>query len=120
MKEIKDLYLMVRDILLLDPNTRDSDKKLIYRVWQEQGFVTFKLGDLHFNSMDEFMNAAHPKSIIECRRKLQREQEQQIRDGVDIPDGKLLVADVEILNLRDQRNAEKGTHVYREQVTLFK
>jgi len=118
----ENLYLLVRDILRKDTSTRNSDQKLIFEVWYRQGFRDSRSGmneGILFTDINQFLESAHPKSIIECRRKLQREQEEKIREGVNILDSDLVVADLGVLALREQRNQERGTHVYREQAKMF-
>ena len=110
----KALYCLVRNTLILDEETRDSDKKLIFRIWQEQGFTSWTLSDVYFPSIDGFMNAAHPKSIIECRRKLQREQEERLEKGEQIPEKDWLIASKTVRKFRELIDLQRGTHVYRE------
>lgn len=119
-REVK-VYDLVKSALLRNPETRNSDQKLIFEVWCIQGYSTDYHGHtcLNFMDIEAFMNSAHPKSIIENRRKLQRSQEENIRNGVYVPDSELLIADKEVLELREKRNQERGTHVFRDQVTIF-
>ncbi len=119
------VYDLVKDILLRYPETRNSDQKLIYMVWIKQGLTSpyqvenpFHEG-LYFKDIKQFMESAHPKSIIENRRKLQREQEEKIMNGDYINEWDLLIANREVLQLREKRNQERGTHVLRDQVNLF-
>lgn len=63
------LKKVIRDILLVDQGCRNSDKKLIWRVWRELGFV-----DNNFSTLSEarYMDAPSSESIRRCRQALQR------------------------------------------------
>ena len=119
------VFDLVKEILLKYPETRNSDQKLIYMVWIKQGLTSpyqvenpFHEG-LYFKDIKQFMGSAHPKSIIENRRKLQREQEEKIINGDYVNEWDLIIANREVLQLREKRNQERGTHVFRDQVNLF-
>ncbi len=120
MRTVVKVYDIVKDILQRVPETRNSDQKLMYFVWKRQGFCNSDNYGVRFNNVECFLEAAHPKSIIESRRQLQRDQEEKIRNGNDIPDSELVIANKEVLALRESRNAQKGTHIFRDQVSLFK
>jgi len=68
MKTLKDT---IYDILLNQPETRDSDKKLIWEVWNELRLIDDGEyeGVIH---IDDFMKAPSPESIRRCRQALQR------------------------------------------------
>ena len=110
-------YDVVKELLLRYPETRNSDKALMFQVWVQQGYgsesgVTFR--------KDEFVaGVAHPKSIIEARRKLQREQEAQLIDGSRLSAGSLLIADKVVRKYRMQIDTQKGTHVYRDEIQMW-
>lgn len=102
-------YDIVKSILLRDPEARNSDKHLMFRVWEYQGYDITNYGVW-------MEKAAHPKSIIESRRNLQRDQEEIIKTGGTIPPEELLIADEEVIKLRSKLDEQKGTHIFREDV----
>lgn len=105
-------YDIVKEILLADPKARNSDKHLMFSVWMYQGVT--------ISSYLDFMDkAAHPKSIIEARRNLQRSQEERLASGEMIEDRDLVVADETILKYRQSINEQKGTHIFRESVPVY-
>lgn len=65
MKTLKEL---VNEILIDYPETRDSDKKLIWSVWRYKGLTA---GDMIDRA--DFLNAPSPESIRRVRQQLQRE-----------------------------------------------
>ena len=100
-------YDRVKEILLSDPASRNSDKRLMYIVWNQQG--------VDLTSGKEWMEvAAHPKSIIEARRNLQRDQEKKVNDGEVIPENEVLMADKKYKLYRTRIDLQKGTHIFRE------
>lgn len=119
----KKVYEIVKEVLLENPSTRDSDKLLMFYVWSKQNNsgenLAFGSGDLVFGSRDFVHNFAHPKTIVESRRLLQREQEEKLAKGEYIPGNKILIASKKYQQLRQKLSMEKGTHIYREQVSLF-
>jgi len=60
---------LVYDILLVDQGCRNSDRKLIWRVWKELGFVD---NDFSTISEEKYMNAPSSESVRRCRQALQR------------------------------------------------
>lgn len=112
----KKVYEIVKEVLLENPSTRDSDKLLMFYVWSKQNNSGENLA---FGSRDFVHNFAHPKTIVESRRLLQREQEEKLAKGEYIPGNKILIASKKYQQLRQKLSMEKGTHIYREQVSLF-
>jgi len=75
---LKETFKQVDDLVLYClkefPETRGSDKELIRRVWEIQGFrIPHKL-------IPFFLKVAHPETITRSRRKVQSE-------GRYLPDG---------------------------------
>ena len=96
MKTLKDL---IYNILLNSPETRDSDKKLIWEVWKQKGFVRF--WDYEFSlSEDAFKSATSPESCRRCRQSLQRSDSLTGRN--------LIQSTKEIKSKRDKLSREKG------------
>lgn len=64
---IKNLKDLVWEILKENPDTRDNDKLLIMKVWEEQG--------LKFNDqqLGMFFKVAFPETITRLRREIQGE-----------------------------------------------
>jgi len=65
---LKDL---VYKILLENPETRDSDKKLIWEVLNKMGFVKYSGFDAWITK-ENFMKAPEFESVRRCRQALQR------------------------------------------------
>lgn len=102
-------YDIVKMILLQDHKARNSDKHLMFEVWKYQGY--------DISNYEVWMDrAAHPKSIIESRRNLQRDQEERLERGESIDGPDLLIADETVRKFRQKINLEKGTHIFREDV----
>jgi dephospho-CoA kinase len=101
-------YDRVKEVLLKDPQSRNSDKRLMWMVWRDQG--------LHIdNSLETWMKrSAHAKSIIEARRNMQRNQEEKLRKGDFIPESQIVIADKKYRKLREELNLQRGTHIFRE------
>jgi len=65
---------LVNKILLNYPETRDSDKKLIWEVWREYNLVCLNPLDTEpYIYLEDFMKAPSPESIRRVRQQLQRE-----------------------------------------------
>jgi hypothetical protein len=88
-------------ILLSHPKTRDSDKELVWEVWNQYEILTldYECGDLSITEED-FMKAPDYKSIERCRRALQR---------TDLISGKKLIQPTEeIKQTRVKLSKSKG------------
>lgn len=70
-KQVKDV---VKTTLQTHPETKDSDLRLLKRIWwkefQDNGCSSF----IQFLSMLEEGKFTHPASVIRCRRKLQQHE----------------------------------------------
>lgn len=66
---IKDL---VYKILLENPETRDSDKKLIWEVWKKYDLIHYFEIDGYVINECSFMKAPSPESCRRVRQQLQR------------------------------------------------
>lgn len=105
-------YDIVKMILLQDHKARNSDKHLMFEVWKYQGY--------DITNYEVWMDrAAHPKSIIESRRNLQRDQEEKLERGESIDGPDLLIADEIVRKFRETINLEKGTHIFRTDVPVI-
>lgn len=93
------IYDKVKLLLQLFPDLRDSDRKLIWTVWEdEMGFTPGALGSMNYHC---FMEATSPESIRRCRQKIQ-ENHPELRSSKEIQGAKNSIA------------RQKGTHIYRE------
>lgn len=93
------LYNIVKKVLAEKPETRSSDKKLIWEVLKELGFVKF-LGEYSI-TYESFMDAPSFETIRRTRQKFQE-------------DGTEFQATARVKKFRKEKQAEKGTHIYRE------
>lgn len=93
------IYDLVKDKLTESAETRDSDKKLIWFIWSDLGFVA--LND--FSSTIDyvmFMKAPSFESIRRCRQKLQ-EKYPELRGTKTVQ------------KARAEKAEERGTHIFR-------
>jgi len=65
-------YDKIKNILENYPDTRNSDKKLIWKFWEIEGSLDF--GDAYgeFIKECEFLKATSPESIRRARQKIQQ------------------------------------------------
>jgi hypothetical protein len=61
------IYDLVKDLLTDYPETRNSDKKLIWKVWEKLGYVETGYA-LHY---EDFLRSPSTESIRRCRQKIQ-------------------------------------------------
>lgn len=94
------LYDKVKEILESNPETRDSDNKLIWEVWR---YLDLTNGDM-IDKWD-FMKAPASESITRARRKIQ-ELHPHLR------------ATKVVQEARKEKQEEKGTFIFREQLKL--
>lgn len=92
-----NLYDKVYSILKSDRPSRNSDKRLIWLVWSTQDLI--KDGKI---SCYSFMQATTPESITRCRRSVQES------------DLDLQATSARVRRRRQQIQAQKGTHIFRE------
>lgn len=97
---MKSIYDLVYELLRDYPALRDSDKKLIWSVWIREGKVVG--GKI---SMEDFLKASVEESITRARRKVQEEHPE-------------LAASPIVEAMRKEKEEEKGTHIYRENVDV--
>lgn len=65
LNKIKTIKELVREILKDNPQTRDDDWKLVFKVWEAQGLM------LNKKQQELFKECAIPDSITRIRRELQ-------------------------------------------------
>lgn len=99
----KKLYNLVLKLLQEDSALRDSDKKLIWKVWESegklyQGVMTY--GNLLSPS------TTTPESVTRCRRQIQRLNPS-------------LRASAGVQRFRKIKQATKGTYVFREETQSY-
>jgi hypothetical protein len=95
------LYDKIKSLLEQYPVLRDSDKKLIWAIWDKEGFAVNRV--MRF---DDFMLATSPESIRRCRQKIQELN----------PD---LEGTVKVRRARKEISDQKGTHIFREKVPVY-
>lgn len=95
------IYDLVKKLLEEDIDNRNSDKKLIWCVWESTGYVSN--GYITFNS---FINSRcpNPESIRRCRQKIQETHPE-------------LQATLDVRRKRQKKEADKGTFVFRETIS---
>jgi len=98
------VYDKVKQLLADFPELRDSDKKLMFAVWKDQGVVTdFGYGELGMTNRNFFSKAIEPETIRRCRQKVQ-ELNEELR-GTYYKSG-----------LRKDKEETKGTFIYQEEI----
>ena len=96
-----NIYDLVKQLLTDYPELRSNDKRLIWAVWYKQGIVTEST-----ISRDKFYHEAeYPESITRARRKVQELNPH-------------LQADLKVKEQREEKQADKGTFIFREEVSV--
>lgn len=98
-------YDMVIDILKYDEASRNSDKRLMFIVWQNQGLVDKSSDGKPCITYDELVEEAiSPESITRARRKIQETNPE------------LAPTNNKVLRRRKAKRDTKGTFIYRENI----
>lgn len=92
------IYDLVKQILEENPDTRNSDKKLIWKVWE-----VLDLTGLDVIIYDNFMKAPSSESITRARRKIQ-----ELHPS--------LQATESVRRQRQQIEDQRGTYIFREEI----
>ena len=104
------IYDLVKQILTNEPNTRSSDKLLIWLVWEKQN-----LTGLDLITYSNFCEAASSKTITRARRMIQAEERERVKNGeIDVEWS--LLPSKEVQEWRYEIERQKGTHVFREEI----
>jgi len=98
----RKLYDEIKNILTAFPETRDSDKKLIWTFWSENGYINSYSGI----SRTSFMDSPSTESIRRCRQKIQ-----QLHLN-------LRPMSENVKKARHSIERQRGTHIFREQLCL--
>lgn len=94
------LYDVVMRLLEEFPPLRDSDRKLLWNVWGELGYLTGRA-----ILREDFMVAPHFESVRRTRQKIQ-EKHPDLRSSQSVMEAKI------------DKQATKSTFIYREQIKL--
>lgn len=94
-------YDLIKKLLTNDPELRDSDKKLIWEVWDQLNLTD----SFVYISRLNFMKAPSTETIRRCRQKIQELHPE-------------LQSSKRIRELREEKEKEKGTFIFREQTKL--
>ena len=97
------IYDLVKQLLTDYPELRDSDKKLIWEVWDQLELVD-EFGFQHI-TYDNFMKAPSTESIRRARQLIQARHPE-------------LQATKRVRSYRHQKEESKGTFAYREEVSF--
>jgi hypothetical protein len=95
-------YDLVISILRTHPDTRSSDKRLIWKVWIEQGIIQ-ENNLFEYISREDFWKAKSTETIRRCRQKIQ-----QLHPELK-PDHKTVQLRLDISN-------QKGTFIFRDKI----
>lgn len=97
------VYDMVKSLLIEYPRLRDSDKLLLWAVWNETGLIKRVDGELII-SFQKFMDAVTPETVTRCRRKIQEKYPS-------------LLGSRAIVDAREAKAKTKGTFIFQENLT---
>ena len=95
----KNLYLLIKKLLIEKPGMRNSDKPLSWRIWSEELGRT----QLSVMSYDQYLAVTPFEAISRARRMVQQ-------------DNKELAPTESVSNRRKQKQSTKGTFAYRENI----
>lgn len=95
------IYDLTKDLLERHELARNSDKYLIWRVWQELNFIS---QDGSYITIQSFKEAPSPESITRARRKVQELYPE------------LQATSEKVKRFRQQKELDKGTFIFREPV----
>jgi hypothetical protein len=98
----QNLYLLVKQLLTEQPELRDSDKKLIWKVWKKLGLLSYWSAGEQIDYGD-FLTAPSTETIRRCRQSIQ-EHCPGLRSSKKVQEAK------------DRKEATKSTFIYREPV----
>lgn len=98
------LYDRVKQVLENEPQTRNSDKLLIWKVWEVLHFVNGMFDAPDVITKAHFMGAPTEESVTRARRKVQELHPE------------LGATAKSVKARRDQKEATKGTFIFREEV----
>lgn len=95
------LYDQIKQLLQTLPELRDSDRKLQWHLWMQQGLVRNNT-----ITYEDFMahNLLNSETIRRTRQKVQE----------NFP---FLQSSPGVQNMKNKKRKLKGTHVYRKQIT---
>ena len=94
------IYDVVKDLLVQHPKLRDSDRLLIWNVWNFTGHLST---DGRSISLEDFKVAPHMESIRRVRQKIQ-EQFPELKSSKPIQE------------MKDSKEAWGGNFVFQEQL----
>ena len=94
------LYDLIKKLLKENPEYRDSDKKLMWRVWAIELNTDTTVNAINYL---DFLKVSTPESITRARRMVQQDFED-------------LRASDNVSRQRKAKQEQKGTHVYREYI----
>lgn len=109
------VYDLVKSILIEYPETRNSDKLLMWYFYRKTGLVKSNLfsGGEYIGFVDFVRNATPPETIRRSRADIQRLHREKVGRGeIELTDSLLALPEIE--KLRMDKASEKGTHIYRE------
>ena len=88
-------YDYIKNLLTDFPELRDSDRKLIWRVWGKDKYITYQ----------EFIDAPSPETVRRCRQMVQANNP-ELRSSKYIQEQK------------DKVERQRGTFVFRQQLSF--
>ena len=98
----RKIYDLIFDLLTNHPDLRDSDKKLIWKIWDELQLID----TTHRCIIQEaFMLAPSTETIRRCRQKIQELHPE-------------LQGTPKVKKLRQSIAEQRGTHIFREKLSF--
>lgn len=99
------LYNKILDLLKHDAHYRNSDRRLIWAIWEDEGLVANDFCNGESIDFENFMDATSPETIRRTRQMIQAEYPE-------------LQSDKKILLEKKKIEAQRGTHIFREEVKM--
>lgn len=94
------LYDLIKTILTEEPEMRNSDRKLIWRVWETQNVLKWDGYGNKYMTYNGFLDAENTETIRRTRQKIQEH----------CPDLKSCES---VQKAKDEKRRTKGTFVYK-------
>ena len=98
------LYERIKFLLGASSDYRNSDRKLIWRIWKDEFLTNSPYGQAESITLEAFMKATSPETVRRTRQKVQAEHP-------------ALQSDKQVLEAKKRIQDTKGTFVYREEFT---
>ena len=97
------LYDHIKDLLKFSSEYRNSDKKLIWKIWEDEGLISNSFTDGESLSYESYLDCTSQETIRRTRQKVQ----------ADFPE---LRSDKKVQSMKDKKRSTGGNFVYHEDI----